>query len=75
MFRFTAIVVLVTLAWPQREDEEAAVAAVLSVGGTVTRDNNLPGKPVVKVELTACSISPAGFEKLRFLKRLQHLDL
>ena len=53
----------------------SAVAEVLKAGGSVRRDLKQTGKPIVCVELTACTISEAGLEQLRFLTDLQTLDL
>ena len=55
--------------------QERAVVEVLKAGGSVKRDPKLTGKPIIGVELTACTISEAGLEQLRFLTDLQTLDL
>jgi hypothetical protein len=56
-------------------NQERAVAEVLKAGGSVKRAAKLPGKPIIGVELTACTISESGLEQLRFLTDLQTLDL
>ena len=76
MWRLSTIAVLAFLpALAESQPEADAVAEILKAGGTVIRDEKLPGKPVVRVELTACQISPKAFDKIRSLTQLQYLDL
>lgn len=55
--------------------EAKAVAAVERMGGTVTRDEDRPGKPVVEVHLGFSQAADADLKELAPLKRLQVLAL
>ena len=55
--------------------EAKAVAAVERLGGTVTRDEERPGKPVVEVHLGFSQAADADLKELAALKRLQVLAL
>ena len=55
--------------------EAKAVAAVERLGGTVTRDEERPGKPVVEVHLGFSKATDADLKELATLKRLQVLAL
>ena len=57
------------------DQEEKAVNAILQLGGRVTRDENLPGRPVVKVDLGLPRITDAGLKDLKELKGLRELWL
>src|SRR5438132_12177720 len=61
-----------------RADEASAVKAVENLGGKVTRDDKLPGKPVIGVNLGALvmgKVTDAGLKELKDLKQLTSLDL
>ena len=55
--------------------EERAVNAVLKLGGDMTRDEELPGRPVVIVRLHGPKVTNASLKDLKELKGLQLLDL
>ena len=49
--------------------------AVENLGGKVTRDDKLPGKPVTGVNLTGTEVTDAGLKELKHLKQLTSLYL
>ena len=55
--------------------EERAVNAILKSGGQVTRDEKLPGRPVVGVTLKGPKVTDSDLEDLKELKGLRWLDL
>ena len=55
--------------------EEKAVQAIEVLGGLVTRDETLPGRPVVEVDLSRTPITDASLEQLKELKDLRELRL
>ena len=55
--------------------EDKAVAFVEKLGGKVTRDEKLPGKPVIGVHLSFSAVTDAGLKELAPLKNLATLDL
>ena len=55
--------------------EEAAVNAILKLGGKVYRDEKLPGRPVARVYLRDTKITDADLEDLKGLKGLRNLNL
>ena len=55
--------------------EEKAVKAIESLGGKVTRDEKLSGRPVVEVNLGGTKITDAGLKELKELKGLRALNL
>jgi hypothetical protein len=55
--------------------EERAVNAILKLGGSVNREEQLPGRPVYKVDFTASRITDAGLKELKELKGLKTLHL
>jgi len=57
------------------DQEEQAVSAILKLGGKVERDENLPGRPVVGVDLRITNITDSDLKNLKGLKGLQVLDL
>src|SRR5258708_4348992 len=63
------------LALACRADEPAAVQAIKQLGGRVTIDDTLPGKPVVGVSFFQRKITDAALEELKEFKSLQDLDL
>ncbi len=52
-------------------DPERAIREIEKVGGVVQRDETRPGKPVVSVDLTGCSL---GDGILRLMRRFPHLE-
>src|SRR5262249_54117711 len=58
-----------------RADEPATVKAIEKLGGTVTRDDEIAGKPVVGVDLGGTKITDADLKGLKELKALQTLVL
>ena len=76
------IALLVTLAaflagcgQPQAVREEKAVSAIIKLGGTVTRDEKLPGRPVVGVKLGNYRVTDPDLKILKEFEGLQTLDL
>ena len=63
------------VAWEQSAQEEKAVQAIEALGGKVKRDEKLPGRPVVEVNLGGTKVTDAGLKDLKELKGLLHLDL
>lgn len=58
------------------EAEEKAIAFVKKLGGTLTRDDKAPRKPVVTVDLrNHTAVTDAGVKELAALKGLTTLDL
>ena len=57
------------------ETEEQAVAAIEKLGGTIGRDEDKPGKPVVVADLQNTKITDAGLAHLKGLKTLAWLSL
>ena len=55
--------------------EDKAVAFVEKLGGKVTRDEKVPGKPVVTVSLHRSEVTDAGLKELAPLKNLTELSL
>src|SRR5262245_32041096 len=66
---------LLALVVTGRADEAAAVKAIEKLGGKVTRDDKLPGKPVVAVDLGGTTVTDAGLKELKELKTLQSLEI
>lgn len=62
---------------PVRADdaEDKAVAVVEKMGGKITRDEKLPGKPVVATDLFGPKVTDAGLKELAPLKNLTTLSL
>src|SRR5438128_612670 len=58
-----------------RADEASAVKAVEKLGGKVTRDDKLPGKPVIGVHLHEIGVTDAALKELADLKQLTTLRL
>ena len=70
-----AVMLLACLSGAARADEASAVKAVENLGGKVTRDDKLPGKPVIGVNLAGTGVTDAGLKELKHLKQLTRLDL
>ena len=65
-----AVMLLACLSGAARADEASAVKAVENLGGKVTRDDKLPGKPVIGVNLPGTKVTDAGLKELKHLKQL-----
>ena len=70
-----AVMLLACLSGAARADEASAVKAVEKLGGKVTRDDKLPGKPVIGVNLAGTGVTDAGLKELKDLKQLTTLYL
>src|SRR3954447_6898200 len=70
-----AVMLLACLSGAARADEASAVKAVENLGGKVTRDDKLPGKPVTGVNLAFAHVTDAGLKELKDLKQLTTLAL
>ena len=55
--------------------EDKAVAFFEKLGGKVTRDDKIPGKPVTGVNLYRTHVTDAGLKELAALKKLTSLGL
>jgi len=64
----------VIISTPVRADEAKAIAIVEKLGGKVTRDDKIPGKPVVALELTL-KATDADLKALTAFKHLSKLEL
>src|SRR5207249_4603172 len=72
------VALLACLSGATRADEAPAVKAVENLGGKVTRDDKLPGNPVIGVNLGGLfpgKVTDAGLKELKHLKQLTTLDL
>jgi hypothetical protein len=54
---------------------EEAIAEIQNMGGTFTRDDNSPSKPVVSVLLLGAQVTDARLEHLKGLAHLRRLYL
>ena len=70
-----AVMLLACLSGAVRADEASAVKAVEKLGGKVTRDDKLPGKPVIAVNFNLNPVTDAALKELADLKQLTTLDL
>ena len=70
-----AVMMLACLSGAARADEASAVKAVENLGGKVTRDDKLPGKPVIGVHLHEIGVTDAALKELADLKQLTWLSL
>ena len=59
----------------QTEQEQKAVDAILKSGGYLTRDEKLPWRPVVRINLSNTKVMDSDLKDLKELKDLQSLDL
>jgi hypothetical protein len=55
--------------------EDKAVEAIKKLGGSVMRDDNAAGKPVVRVDLRDTKATDADLKDLKEFKSLRTLDL
>src|SRR5438094_571835 len=70
-----AVMLLACLSGAARADEASAVKVVEKLGGKVTRDDKLPGKPVIGVDLNGPQVTDADLKELADLKQLTTLWL
>src|SRR5438876_8608089 len=70
-----AVMLLACLSGAGRADEASAVKAVEKLGGKVTRDGKLPGKPVIGVNFNPGVVTDAVLKELKDLKQLASLSL
>src|SRR5438094_10654776 len=70
-----AVMLLACLSGAARADEASAVKAVEKLGGKVTRDGKLPGKPVIGVNFNPGVVTDAVLKELKDLKQLASLYL
>src|SRR5919205_1008897 len=70
-----AVMLVACLFGAARADEASAVKAIESLGGKVTRDDKLPGKPVIGVNLAGTKVTDAGLKELKDFKQLTSLDV
>ena len=70
-----AVMLLACLSGAAPADEASAVKAVEKLGGRVTRDDKLPGKPVIGVNLAGTNVTDAGLKELKDFKQLTSLDV
>src|SRR2546421_3958738 len=70
-----AVMLLACLSGAARADEASAVKAVENLGGKVTRDDKLPGKPVIGVNFGHPKVTDADLKELKNLKQLTSLNL
>src|SRR5437588_378616 len=70
-----AVMLLACLSGAARADEASAVKAVEKLGGKITRDDKLPGKPVIGVNLGHPKVTDADLKELKNLKQLTSLNL
>ena len=70
-----AVILLACLSGAVRADEASAVKAIEKLGGKVTRDDKLPGKPVIGVHLHEIGVTDAALKELKDLKQLTWLSL
>src|ERR687884_316868 len=70
-----AAMLLACLSGAARADEASAAKAVGKLGGTVTRDDKLPGKPVIGVHFNFKPVTDVGWKELAELKQLTTLYL
>ena len=60
---------------PADAAEAKAVEAIKKLGGKVTRDDKLPGKPVIGVDLAFTAVTDEDLKELKELKQLTTLNL
>ncbi len=70
-----AVMLLACLSGATRADEVSALKAVEYLGGEVTRDDKLPGKPVIEVNLAFGHVTDTDLKELKDLKQLTSLAL
>src|SRR5947208_8506214 len=70
-----AVMLLACRSGAAQADEASAVKAVENLGGKVTRDDKLPGKPVIGVNFNPGVVTDAVLKELKDLKQLASLSL
>ena len=58
-----------------QSSEAHAVSSIQALGGKITRDDKLPGRPVIVVSLAYCKIADTDLRHLKELKDLRKLYL
>jgi hypothetical protein len=77
MMRLIAFLIslAVCLAGCSQTPEDKAVSAILNLGGRVTRDEELPGRPVAGIDLMGTKVTDSDLKDLKNLKGLRGLGL
>ena len=70
-----AVVLLGAAAGRGHGSEDAAVAALTKLGGTVRRDVKAPGMPILAVDLSASRVTDEDLKHLKHVASLQWLFL
>src|SRR5436189_124633 len=70
-----AVMLLACLFGAARADEASAVKAVEKLGGKVTRDDKLPGKPVIGVNLGGTKVTDVDLKELAEVKQVTAVNL
>ena len=68
-----SFVVAVVSSGPQGADDPRVLAALQKSQATFTRDDKLPGRPVVAVNLCNCDFSDSSLELLSKLPHLREM--
>jgi hypothetical protein len=55
--------------------QESIMAEITRLGGQFERDENLPGKPIIKVDLHSTKVTDSDLKLLKKLPELRTLDL
>src|ERR1700746_2475176 len=71
----TMLILFLLVAQTSRPDEAEAITTVKKLGGRVTLDPKLPGKPVVAIDFYGTKVSDAELKNLGAFKHLQALYL
>src|SRR5262245_26955842 len=72
---FMSVVTILLLVAPARTDEVAAVEQISKLGGSIIFDEELPGNPVIAVDLTFKRLADTDLKTLREFKHLKSLNL
>jgi len=73
------IIVSASLAYANTSTRDRLITSVARLGGTVEFDENLPGRPIVKVDLHGTQVTDSDLTMFEYakndLKQLRYLDL
>ncbi|MFO0866972.1 MAG: hypothetical protein U0744_20410 [Gemmataceae bacterium] len=69
------LAILTTFTFGLSGPDEASAVKMIEIGGTLTRDHKLPGKPVIGMDLRDTQISDADLKHLESLVDLKALKL
>jgi hypothetical protein len=58
-----------------KADEDAAVAALERLGGAVSRDSTLPGRPAIRLHIGYSRCTDASLKLISRLTRLEYLAI